>query len=177
MTDQIMAMDEARFKALAASYGGDLARWPRGSKAAARLLLRQKPDLVGVLAAATEIDQVLDNSSPTPASRDLRKAIRAQTSRVQSPVPRVAPPEMSARARQGTRPLGLTAMADLVSGLLRPGRIWQPASVLAGVFILGWVVGAYQAPPQANATVMEPPQVVEEAVYEATGSIDFEVLR
>jgi hypothetical protein len=47
-------MDEARFKELAASYGGDLAQWPRGTKASARLLLRQKPALVGTLAAVME---------------------------------------------------------------------------------------------------------------------------
>ena len=54
MTENITAMDEARFKELAASYGGDLAQWPRGTKASARLLLRQKPALVGTLAAVME---------------------------------------------------------------------------------------------------------------------------
>lgn len=54
MSDSITAMDEARFKELAASYGGDLALWPRGTKASARLLLRKKPALVGELAAVME---------------------------------------------------------------------------------------------------------------------------
>ena len=63
MTENITAMDEARFKELAASYGGDLAQWPRGTKASARLLLRQKPALVGTLAAVME-DQGTVKSQP-----------------------------------------------------------------------------------------------------------------
>ena len=43
-------MAEDQFRSLAATHGGDLAGWPRGNRAAARALLRRRPELVGVLA-------------------------------------------------------------------------------------------------------------------------------
>ena len=42
-------MAEDQFRSLAATHGGDLAGWPRGTRAGARLL-RRRPELVGVLA-------------------------------------------------------------------------------------------------------------------------------
>lgn len=44
-------MAEDRFRAMAAAHGGDLAAWPRGTRAPARALLRRRPELVAVLAA------------------------------------------------------------------------------------------------------------------------------
>ena len=44
-------MAEDRFRAMAAAHGGDLASWPRGTRAPARALLRRRPELVAVLAA------------------------------------------------------------------------------------------------------------------------------
>ena len=43
-------MAEDQFRSLAATHGGDLAGWPRGTRAPARALLRHRPELVGVLA-------------------------------------------------------------------------------------------------------------------------------
>ena len=43
-------MAEDQFRSLAATHGGDLAGWPRGTRAPARALLRRRPELVGVLA-------------------------------------------------------------------------------------------------------------------------------
>ena len=43
-------MAEDQFRRLAATHGGDLAGWPRGTRAPARALLRRRPELVGVLA-------------------------------------------------------------------------------------------------------------------------------
>ena len=43
-------MAEDQFRSLAATHGGVLAGWPRGTRAPACALLRRRPELVGVLA-------------------------------------------------------------------------------------------------------------------------------
>ena len=52
-------MTPERFAALAGSYGADLGRWPDAERAAARALLRARPDLEADLAREAELDAVL----------------------------------------------------------------------------------------------------------------------
>lgn len=56
-----MTMTLERFKALAESYGGDLARWPESEREAARALLISTPAaLDAVLVEAAQLDRMLD---------------------------------------------------------------------------------------------------------------------
>jgi hypothetical protein len=54
-------MSFGRFEDLAETYGGDIARWPEGEREAARALLaRDAARLSPVLAAASQLDRLLD---------------------------------------------------------------------------------------------------------------------
>ena len=54
-------MSLERFEDLAEIYGGDIARWPEGQREAARALLAVEPErLAPVLAAASQLDRLLD---------------------------------------------------------------------------------------------------------------------
>ncbi|PIB96147.1 hypothetical protein [Caulobacter sp. X] len=54
-------MSLERFEDLAEIYGGDIARWPEGEREAARALLAEKAErLAPVLAAAAQLDRLLD---------------------------------------------------------------------------------------------------------------------
>ena len=54
-------MSLERFEDLAETYGGDIARWPEGEREAARALLSAEAErLAPVLAAAAELDRLLD---------------------------------------------------------------------------------------------------------------------
>lgn len=54
-------MSLERFEDLAEIYGGDIARWPEGEREAARALLAAEAQRLGpVLAAAAQLDRLLD---------------------------------------------------------------------------------------------------------------------
>lgn len=54
-------MSLERFEDLAETYGGEIARWPEGEREAARALLAANgPRLAPVLAAAAQLDRLLD---------------------------------------------------------------------------------------------------------------------
>lgn len=65
-------MDLTRFAALADAYGGTIARWPAGERAAARRLAAT-PDAARLLARADRLDARLDGwalGGPSPALVD-----------------------------------------------------------------------------------------------------------
>jgi hypothetical protein len=65
------SMTVRRFRALAETYGGALERWPAAERRAARELLLREPSLRGVLAAESELDQLLAEGEVGAASPSL----------------------------------------------------------------------------------------------------------
>lgn len=54
-------MSFERFEDLAETYGGEIARWPEGEREAARALLAAQPERLNpMLAAAAQLDRLLD---------------------------------------------------------------------------------------------------------------------
>lgn len=80
MTDDMM-MTHDRFCALAAAYGGDVARWPTDEQAPARALLAEDASLTAVLGEAGAIDAILASSADPAFSGVLREKLIAAAPR------------------------------------------------------------------------------------------------
>jgi hypothetical protein len=68
-------MDQARFRALAAAYGSDLARWPEEEQAAARTLLDASSDARALLLQERGLDELLAAAPDREPSADLLRRV------------------------------------------------------------------------------------------------------
>lgn len=125
-------MSLERFEDLAEIYGGDIARWPEGEREAARAVLATKAErLAPVLAAAAQLDRLLDLApAQSPDAALIGRLISA------APRPAAAGPRWIA---------GLSAALGL------------SAAAFAGVFVGVAVERSPQAAaPVAVAAAVEP---------------------
>lgn len=76
-------LSEARFRALAEAYGGDMARWPRETQAAARAMAAQA-GAHATMADARALDAALDRFTLAPPSPALAARILQETGRGRS---------------------------------------------------------------------------------------------
>lgn len=105
-------MELDRFKALAAAYGGQPARWPEAERAEAEALIASAPDAcAAVLADETKLDGLLDRWGAPAPSADLRASVLAG-----------APVKGAARR-------------------LRLWEAWLPGAGLAAVAVAGVICG------------------------------------
>ncbi|MGF1660172.1 MAG: hypothetical protein ACFCUS_12160 [Rubrimonas sp.] len=110
-------MTPARFEALCAAEGGDLARWPEAERAAARALLAVDPAAQAALRACAPLDDAFAalRAAPPPelpaglAERLARDASRALTPPPPRPAARPAARPGARRVRSGLRPVAALA--------------------------------------------------------------------
>lgn len=82
-------MSLERFEDLAEIYGGDIARWPEGEREAARALLAVEAErLAPVLAAAAQLDRLLDLAPAQSADAALLGRLIAAAPRAAAAGPR-----------------------------------------------------------------------------------------
>ncbi len=121
-------MSLERFKDLAGTYGGEIARWPEGEREAARALLAAEgARLAPVLTAAAQLDRLLD----------LAPAQRPDAALVGRLI--IAAPQPAAPARRWVAGLGAAlglsaaAFAGVAVGVVvaRPARVEAPAVAAA----------------------------------------------
>ncbi|UAL09537.1 hypothetical protein [Caulobacter segnis] len=117
-------MSIGRFEALAESYGGEIARWPEGEREAARALLAAHAErLSPVLAAAAQLDRLLDLApAPAPDAALLGRLIAAA-------------PRPTGQARRWIAGVGaaLGLSAAALAGVAVGVAIGRPAEVAAPV--------------------------------------------
>lgn len=78
----MLEMTRERFADLAEAYGGEIARWPPGEREAAAALMAADPDFTGpALAAASRLDETLDQWAAPPVRAALRDAVLAMAPR------------------------------------------------------------------------------------------------
>lgn len=70
-------MNAARFAALLDAYGADPRRWPAEERAAALAFAADDPAAPAMLAAAADLDGLIEMAPPQPADAALRDAIIA----------------------------------------------------------------------------------------------------
>ncbi|WP_394694201.1 hypothetical protein [Hyphobacterium sp.] len=68
-------MDMKEFESLAESWGGDIARWPEAVRPAAAALLEAEPSAAACLREAAQLDAILAEEMPVPASDLLERRI------------------------------------------------------------------------------------------------------
>ena len=68
-------MDQDRFAALAAAYGGELRRWPAAERAAAQARVAADPRAAAVLDEGRGLDAALDDWRTAHPSHTLRQAV------------------------------------------------------------------------------------------------------
>ncbi|OLP57030.1 hypothetical protein BJF92_21215 [Rhizobium rhizosphaerae] len=73
-------LSEARFRALAQAYGGEIARWPGAVQAQARAMA-ERAELSAVLAEARAVDAALDRFALAPPAPALAARILRETGR------------------------------------------------------------------------------------------------
>jgi hypothetical protein len=76
--------DLAAFRAVLDAYGAEPARWPAERRAAALALLRRSPEARAALAAARDLDRVLDIAAPAPVPADLLGRVLAAAPRARA---------------------------------------------------------------------------------------------
>jgi hypothetical protein len=120
-------MSLERFEDLADIHGGDIARWPEGERESARALLAAQAERLGpVLAAAAQLDRLLDLA---PA----QSPDAALIGRLISAAPR--PASAGGRWIAGlSAALGLTAAA--FAGVLVGVTVGRPAQMAAPVAVV-----------------------------------------
>jgi len=139
----MMSLD--RFEDLAGTYGGEIARWPEGEREAARALLAaEAARLAPVLAAAAQLDRLLDLApAQSPDAALLGRLIAA--------APRPAAPARLWIAGLGAA-LGLSAAAF--------------AGVMAGVVIARPAVQAPVAAAEPVVTAVDTSAALQDAIAE-----------
>lgn len=108
-------MSLVRFEAILDAYGADPRRWPDAERDAARDFARTDARGAALLAAAADLDALIDLPAPAPASDALRQAI-VTSARVR----RSRAPLWWAGAGLGAALAGAAAGA-LTVGVLAPG--------------------------------------------------------
>lgn len=141
-------MDKTRFEALAAAYGGRIARWPADEVAAARDFVRHYPhDAEAILTEAAVLDGMLDASPHAPVSAAL-------LGRILSTAPG------GARGGHGW----FTTLGDAL--VWRSGGLAAAAALCVGVLAGLW--SASSPPPPGDLTVGE--ALVEAALSSEAGA-------
>ena len=147
-------MSLERFEDLAETYGGESARWPEGEREAARALLAAEgPRLTPVLAAAVQLDRLLDLApAQSPNAALLGRLITA--------APTAAP--SSRRWIAGlTAALGLSAAA--FAGVAVGVSMGRPAVAPAPVVT---VASAAAEQPVAVTTAVDTSTALQDAISE-----------
>lgn len=85
-SDARSGMDRERFRALLASYGADVSRWPEVERAAAQAFLATSNEAALWLAEERRLDQVLDAAPELPPSPSLLRRVAEIPARNAAPV-------------------------------------------------------------------------------------------
>jgi hypothetical protein len=132
-----MRMTPERFETLAEAYGGDVSRWPLAERDGAALLMAQAPqDCQAVLAAAGDLDGLLDAWRPQPAPHALREAILAA-----APAPRAVRRGLAAWLFPAGLGAGLAAAC--AAGVITGAQISALGQAPEGVEILAGALTGY----------------------------------
>lgn len=139
-----------RFEDLAGTYGGEIARWPEGEREAARgLLAAQAERLSPVLAAAAQLDRLLDLApAQSPDAALLGRLITAA-------------PRPAALARRWIAGLGaaLGLSAAAFAGVAVGVVIGRPAPAPASVAAADPVVTAVDTSAALQDAIAEPSEL------------------
>lgn len=119
-------MTESEFKRLASTYGGDLARWPPASRAAAGVLLRSALHLERLLRAERALDTHLQASAPLVNPARAEAAMAAVTAAIGS-MPPVVPPSQE----RGWRSAQLAFLGCALLGFAL--GLWSPVTLFSTV--------------------------------------------
>lgn len=120
--------DRTRFAALAAAYGGDIARWPATERAAARRMARERW-AARILADADALDAWLDHAPPPVPAPALAARIlaAAPATAAAALAPARAPVLRARRGRRWAAAFGLAGLTGLCAGAAAMAAALTPA--------------------------------------------------
>lgn len=121
-------MTEDEFRRLAATYGGDLARWPTAACGEAAALVRRAPHLEQLLRTELAFDERLRASAPLVAPARVEAAMRA----VSGAIVRTASPAVLPAQDRGWQYARLAflgcALLGFVIGMQSPAKLFNVTS-------------------------------------------------
>lgn len=140
-------LDEARFRALAQAYGGDVGRWPHAERAAALRFMAAAPgEAERILADERALDAALADLPAPRVSADLQARILAQAPRARSGVMRAWPMQVwPARAWAACGGLAAAAAAGVVCGYVGMAAT-APEPATDDLAELAWAIDDYETP-------------------------------